>query len=140
MSSQAWREIGDKRIYARSKWEANYGRYLEFLKKHKQIRDWQHEPTTFWFEGIRRGCVSYKPDFLIVNTDGTHSWCEVKGYYDQKSITKISRFKKYFPNENLFLIDKKWFSANSKKLSGLIEGWEKGSYRQKYAKQSKKIK
>jgi len=41
----------------------------------------------------------------------------VKGYYDAKSLTKIKRFRKYFPTEKLRLIDAKWFKANSKKLA-----------------------
>jgi hypothetical protein len=138
MTSQAWREIGGKKIFARSIWEANYSRYLEFLKQHKKILDWEHEPKTFWFEGIKRGCVSYKPDFQVFNLDGTWVWYEVKGYYDAKSLTKHKRFQKYFPEEKLILIDKNWFSRNNRQLCGLIPGWEKGSDRQNIFKQSKK--
>ncbi len=138
MKSQAWREIGNKKIFARSIWEANYARYLEFLKQHKKILDWEHEPKTFWFEGIKRGCVSYKPDFQVFDIDGSWVWHEVKGYLDNKSITKHKRFKKYFPEEKLFIIDKTWFSRNSKQLSGLISGWEKGIYRQNILNKVKK--
>jgi|SRR6185295_2360069 len=139
MTSQDWREIGGKKCFFRSCWEANYARYLEFLKQHKKILDWEHEPKTFWFDGIKRGCVSYKPDFQVFDLDGTWVWHEVKGYYDAKSITKHKRFAKYFPDEKLIVIDKKWFSRNNKQLSGLIPGWEKGSSRQNIYKQSKKI-
>ena len=139
MKSQDWREIGGKKKYFRSHWEANYGLYLEFLKNHKQILDWEHEPKTFWFKGINRGCVSYKPDFQVFNLDGTWVWYEVKGYYDAKSITKHKRFAKYFPEEKLFIIDSKWFSRNAKQLSGLITGWEKGSYRQILQNKVKKL-
>jgi hypothetical protein len=138
-TSQGWRQIGGKKIYARSIWEANYARYLEFLKKHKKIIDWEHEPKTFWFEGIKRGCVSYKPDFKVSQLDGSIIWYEVKGFYDSKSLTKKKRFEKYFPEEKLFFIDKKWFTNNNKQLSSLIPDWEKGSNRQNIYKQSKKI-
>lgn len=125
----AWRKIGDKEKYYRSRWEANYARYLEFLKQQGQILNWEHEPQTFWFEGIKRGCISYLPDFKIFEKDGTHYWVEVKGYYDDRSLTKIRRFNKYFPNEKLKVIDKVWFKENSNKLKGLIPDWESDNRR-----------
>lgn len=42
-----WREVGGKRIYARSRWEANYARYLELLKTSGEIAEWEHEPERF---------------------------------------------------------------------------------------------
>ena len=123
-SKAAWREIAGRRIYFRSRWEANYARYLQFLKEHAQIQDWEHEPETFWFLEIKRGVRSYLPDFKVFNKDGTHYFVEVKGYYDAKSLTKIKRFKKYYPKEKLYLVDTKWFTTNNAKLSGLILGWE----------------
>lgn len=116
-STQGWREIAGRRIFFRSSWEYKFAVYLQVLKNKKKIADWAHEPETFWFEGIRRGCTSYKPDFRIDNFDGSREWLEVKGYYDAKSLTKIKRFRKYFPTEKLRLIDAKWFKANSKKLA-----------------------
>ena len=123
---QAWKEFGGKRCFYRSMWEANYGLYLEWQKVNGLIKDWLHEPETFWFEGIRRGCVSYLPDFKVIKNDGTHMWVEVKGFMDSKSKTKIARFKKYFPKETLLVVDSKWYKGNSKKLSLLIPAWEKG--------------
>ncbi len=122
-SNAAWREIGGKRFYMRSKWEGNYARYLEFLKRQKQIIDWEHEPKTFWFMEIKRGVRSYLPDFRITQLDEKHTWVEVKGFMDSKSLTKIKRFRKYFPDEILHVIDGKWFRSNSKKLKWL-PGWE----------------
>lgn len=119
-----WREIDGRRIYFRSRWEANYARYLQFLKERNQISDWFHEPETFWFLQIKRGVRSYLPDFKIINKDNTHYFVEVKGFYDSKSLTKIKRFNKYYPQEKLFLVDAKWFKANSDKLKFLIPFWE----------------
>lgn len=130
MSTQSWRTIGDQKIFARSIWEANYGRYLEFLRTHNKIKSWEHEPKTFWFEGIKRGCVSYKPDFKVTDLSDSVTWYEVKGFYDAKSKTKIKRFEKYYPKEKLILIDKTWFAKNNIMLRGLISGWEIGSSRQ----------
>ena len=123
----AWREIAGQKYYFRSIWENNYARYLQFLKDHKQIKDWKHEPLTFWFEEIKRGVRSYLPDFMVIENDDRGYWVEVKGYYDSKSLTKIKRFRKYYPQHELRLIDKKWFAQNGKKLHSLIPGWEKGS-------------
>lgn len=123
---QGWREFGGRRVYFRSRWEANYGRYLEWQKQQGLIVEWLHEPQTFWFEGIRRGCVTYLPDFKVILLDGSHEWIEVKGFMDPKSKTKIARFKKYFPKEILRIVDSKWYKANSGKLSILIPDWEKG--------------
>jgi hypothetical protein len=123
-TSQGWREISGKKIYFRSRWEANYGRYLEFLRVNGNIIGWEHEPQTFWFESIKRGTRSYLPDFKVIANDMTHFWVEVKGYFDAKSLTKIKRFRKYYPDEKLEIVDKTWFARNKKKLCGLVQGWE----------------
>ena len=114
---RGWLTFGEKKIYLRSAWEAKYASYLQALKTRKVIQDWDYEPETFWFEGIKRGCVSYKPDFRVVDDDGSIFWVEVKGYMDAKSKTKIKRFKKYFPDQKLVVIDSDWFRKNSKKLA-----------------------
>jgi hypothetical protein len=124
-AKQDWREFGGKKIFYRSRWEANIGRYLQWQKERGEIKDWLHEPKTFWFDGIKRGCVTYLPDFQVFKLDGTHEWLEVKGYMDAKSKTKISRFRKFFPEEKLSILDSKWYKLNSKKLSLIIPGWEK---------------
>lgn len=119
-----WREIGGKRKYYRSLWEANYARYLEFLKKHKEIKDWQHEPKTFWFDNIKRGCRSYLPDFEVINNDGSVEYHEVKGWYDDRSKTKIKRMKKYYPDVVLKIIFAKEYNTLKRQLSSIIKDWE----------------
>lgn len=119
-----WREIGGKRKYFRSRWEANYARYLEFLKVQKQILDWDHEVEVFWFEGIKRGCVSYLPDFKVTELDGSFTYHEVKGWMDDRSKTKINRMKIYHPSVILKIIDANWFRQNNRTLTSIIYGWE----------------
>lgn len=119
-----WREIGGKRKYYRSKWEANYAYYLEWLKTIGEIADWSHEPKTFWFEGIKRGCVSYLPDFWVKDKDGSESYHEVKGWMDDRSKTKIKRMAKYHPTVTLIVIDSKSYTALKRKVAGLVPGWE----------------
>jgi len=118
-----WREIGGKKHYFKSIWEANFARYLEWRKKNNDINDWEYEPKDFWFEDIKRGVRSYKPDFCVLEKDLSNTWYEVKGYYDSKSLTKIKRFRKYYPKEILFLIDKDWFEKYSRYYATMMD-WE----------------
>ncbi len=119
-----WREIGGKRNYYRSMWEANYARYLEWLKEGGHIVDWKHEPEVFWFEAIKRGVRSYKPDFRVWENDGTSCLHEVKGWMDARSKTCLSRMKKYHPSEKVIVIDEKQYRAIRLKVMRLVSGWE----------------
>jgi hypothetical protein len=115
-AQQSWREIDGKKIFFRSNWEFKFALYLQMLKEHKAIQDWEHEPQTFWFNEIKRGVRSYLPDFKVFNLDGSHYWVEVKGYMDARSKTKIRRFRKYYPQEQLIVIDQEWFEKNDGKI------------------------
>lgn len=119
-----WREIGGVRKYYRSRWEANYARYLNWLKDLGQIQSWAHEPKTFWFEGIKRGCVSYLPDFCVVEIGGQEGYHEVKGWFDDRSKTKIARMAKYHPDVKLIVVDGKEYKALEKSVSKFIHDWE----------------
>ena len=118
------REIGGRRIYFRSKWEINYCRYLQWLKEQGEIKEWEYETETFWFEGIKRGVCSYKPDFKVTEKNDAVAYHEVKGYFDPRSRTKLKRMRIYHPKVKIHLIEKKFFSQNGKKLSRLVPGWE----------------
>jgi hypothetical protein len=118
------REIGGRKIYFRSKWEANYAFYLQWLKDKGEIKDWEYETETFWFDKIKRGVCSYKPDFKVIENNGSISYSEVKGWFDPRSRTKLKRMRIYHPTVKIVLIEKKFFSQNGKKLSGLVPGWE----------------
>lgn len=112
--------------YFRSSWEANYARYLNWLISTGEIESWEYEPKVFQFEKIKRGTMSYTPDFLINYPDGSHEWHEVKGWMTQTSRTKLKRMAKYFPEEKVIVIDSKWFrSANRSGLSSIIPNWER---------------
>lgn len=119
-----WRDVGGRRIYFRSRWEANYARYLEWLRCNGQIAGWEHEPETFWFESIRRGVRSYLPDFLVTETGGSKAYHEVKGWMDSRSKTTIRRFRKYYPQHTLIVVDGPAYSAIQRKASSLVGGWE----------------
>lgn len=119
-----WREIGGKRNYYRSLWEANYARYLQWLKEHGEITEWKHEPETFWFEQIKRGVRSYKPDFRVWENSGISTLHEVKGWMDARSKTCLARMAKYHPSEKIILIDERQYKAIRLKMLRLISGWE----------------
>lgn len=118
---QEWHEIGGKRNFYRSKAEYRYALYLQFLKKNNQIKEWEHEPETFWFDKIKRGTNNYKPDFRITLLNDTLEYHEVKGYMDAKSKTKIKRMGIYHPNIKLRVIESDWFRKNNKMLKAIIK-------------------
>lgn len=119
-----WRTIGGQKIYFRSRWEANYSRFLQWQLERGEILKWEHEPETFWFLKILRGTRSYLPDFRVTQKDGEIVFVEVKGYMDSKSRTKLKRMKIYHPTVKIFLADGKWFKANAKRLAAQIKEWE----------------
>ena len=117
---QFWAIVGNKQpIYFRSSWEYYYSLFLEKLRQERKIIDWKHEPKCFWFEGIKRGVRSYLPDFCITHLNGKEEWCEVKGYFDSKSQTKMKRMAKYYPEVNIRLVGSDWFKVNLKSCKAL---------------------
>jgi len=91
-------------LFMRSRWEANFYRYL---KQHrKDVASVEYEPRTFLFtDWYKRGTLSYTPDFKITFRDGSYIWVEVKGgMMPPKDKTKIRRFKKYYPEEAANLV------------------------------------
>ncbi len=114
-------DLGD--VYYRSGWEANYARYLNFLVTQKQIIQWEYEPKTFVFEGVTRGVLTYTPDFLVTEKDGSTVWHEVKGWMDAKSKAKLKRMAKFYPDEVILVVGPEEYRALAK-WAALIGGWE----------------
>ncbi len=116
----------DLGIFVRSAWEANWARYLNFLVQnaHDPLLRWEYEPDTFWFDGVRRGTVSYMPDFKLFERGREPYYQEIKGRMDQKSRTKMQRMKKYHPDVRVDLIDEKAYREVERKLGAVIPGWE----------------
>lgn len=119
-----WRDVGGKRCFFRSRWEANYARYLEWLRSKGQIAAWEHEPEIFWFESIKRGVRSYLPDFRVTENNGISALHEVKGWMDSRSRTTISRMRKYYPDHKLIVVGEKTYRSIERKVLGLIPEWE----------------
>jgi hypothetical protein len=89
--------IGDQTFYARSNAEKAHANYLETLKRARLVMRWEHEPMTFYFPNVKRGSVSYKPDFALTYFDGSTAYHEVKGYWDRKSIQKLRLMARHYP-------------------------------------------
>lgn len=109
--------------YFRSSWEANYARYLRFLKEHGEILDWEYEPETFIFHGVTRNPLSYTPDFKVTELDGSVVYHEIKGWMDSKSRSKLKRMAKFYPDVKIIVIDEDIYKS-FRKWAGIIEGWE----------------
>lgn len=120
---QDWAEIGGKRRFYRSRWEYRYALYLEMLKQQKHIIEWNHEPKTFYFEGIKRGTNNYRPDFSVEFPSGKVEYFEVKGYETSKDRTKYKRMAKYHPDIILRVVGADWFKKNSPILRKILKGW-----------------
>lgn len=119
-----WRTIDGRRIYFRSSWESNWARYLDWLRQRGDIEAWEYEPTTFWFEKIKRGVRSYLPDFRVTERGGVIVYHEVKGWMDPKSKTKINRMRIYHPSVKLIVIDKKSYRSMAGQIGPMLIGWE----------------
>ena len=109
-------------LFVRSSWEANYARYLNWMKGRGEIQGWSYESQTFDFP-VKRGTRFYTPDFRVIENDGSIVFHEVKGWMTQKGQTALNRMAKYYPNIKLILIAKKEYRAISK-WKALIPGWE----------------
>lgn len=131
------RALGGKRadlggLYVRSRWEANYARYLNWLISRGAIRTWKYEPDTFEFARIKRGNRFYTPDFKVFNNDESYEYHEVKGYMDASSKTKLDRMRRFFPREKIVVIDRGPYREIADKVSRLIPTWESTAKKGRY--------
>jgi hypothetical protein len=113
--------INGRDIFFRSLWEANFALYLDKLKDENEIKDWDFEKDVFWFDKIKRGVRSYKPDFKIFMHDDSFYYIEVKGYMDSKSKTKLKRMRIYYPEIKLELVDQKKYKQLIKDYADSIK-------------------
>jgi hypothetical protein len=95
--------IDGTEYHFKSKQEYKWAQYLEVLRGLGAIEKWEYEFKTFWFNGIKRGVVSYTPDFWVWE-DGVQVLHEVKVHLTQKDVTKYKRLAKYYPDEKLILV------------------------------------
>ena len=116
--------VGGASRFFRSRWEANYALYLDFLARKGDILSWEYEPRCFMFPEVKLGIRSYRPDFGVTLPSGTTEYHEVKGWMDPASKTKLKRMAKYHPDVKMVLIDRYVYADLEKKL-GRICGFFK---------------
>lgn len=111
-------------LYFRSRWEANYARYLNWLMEKGEIAGWEFEPKTFEFPNIKRGMRFYTPDFKVFAKNGSYEYHEVKGYLTADGRTKLRRMARHFPNEPVILIAEPQYRAMAKQVAKMLPHWE----------------
>lgn len=96
--------------------EYSFALMLDRLQQAGEVVEWLYEPTKFWFEGIRAGTTSYRPDFYVIWAgDAEHIYYEIKrGNIQQKDITKYKRLAKRYPDVVLVLVVPKIPQGRSK--------------------------
>ena len=122
-----YRTIGGLKEFYRSKWEANYARYLQELKKAGIILSWEHEPDNFIMFTKEGKPTSYIPDFTVIRlVDGKkyYNYHEVKGWVDDRSKYKIDEFKKRYGDCFLNVIYANEYKKIEKEVASKIEEWE----------------
>jgi hypothetical protein len=93
------------------------------LKDRGEIHDWKYESAEFQLP-VKRGTRFYKPDFTVWHSEGAEpEYWEVKGHLDAKSVTALTRMKKYHPGVTVLLIGKEQYKEIEAQ-SGHLEGWE----------------
>ena len=90
-------------VYFRSKWEANYALYLDFLVERGEIASWEYEVDVFMFEEIKLGTRSYRPDFKIFNIDDTLSTMKLKVIWIVRARQSSGAWQKILSRSCLFL-------------------------------------
>ena len=118
------RVVGKQRVYFRSRWEANYARYLEILKNDGHILDWQYEPHRFVFPRNRSGVRSYAPDFKIIYDADYYEWMELKGWRKDKDVHKEELMDLHHPSEVILYIDKAGYNDLQDSCAHRIPDWE----------------
>lgn len=123
---RGYRVIDRKRICFANRMEANYYRYLLWLKKKKSIANFEFQPSPFDFRpfGVDQGIVTYRPDFLVLQFDGFCYYVETKGHMNASSKTKLNRMRKYYPSITLEVVNYKKYKEIERDVGSIIEGWE----------------
>lgn len=109
----------------RSRWEANYARYLRWLIAAGVYRSYQYEPFRFEFP-VPRGVRSYLPDFWVELPDGRHEVHEVKGYERREGMVALRRMARYYPEVTVLVIDREHYGAIARDYARRLPGWEFG--------------
>jgi len=86
---------------------------------------WQYEPDRFEFKEVGTKGRFYTPDFRILFPDGHFEYHEIKGWDYPSGKLARRRFRQYYPEYKLVVIDKNWFDdARLRGVDKFIPYWE----------------
>lgn len=89
-----WTDARGRVFVFKSRWELAYAQHLD-----TQGLIWEYEPCKF---GLKE-CSCYTPDFAVYR-DGDVEYHEVKGWLDQRTMRRLSEFRRLYPSERLRIV------------------------------------
>lgn len=92
--TEEWTDRRGRVFVFKSTWELAYAQHLDA----KQLT-WEYEPCKFPLVE----CKCYTPDFAVYES-GSVEYHEVKGWLDQKTIRRISEFRRTYPRERFKMV------------------------------------
>ncbi len=110
LSNEGAREDLGETVF-RSSWEANIARILNSKGIH-----WEYETTPFMLD-----TAPYLPDFFL--DDGTIM--EIKGHWDNESITKVETFMRSNTETNYLIVDHDMYHDLTQMYADKMPAWEK---------------
>lgn len=108
-------------IVFKSRWEANWAHWLEWLKSTGNVLSWQYEPDSFPLR-VRGNNVRYIPDFKV-EWNGKTEYHEVKGLMDQRSRDKIRAMRRQHNRVRLMVIDSRVYHSLRRRFNQIVPGW-----------------
>ena len=100
--------------YCRSKWEANYARYLLWTGK-----KYNYEPKSFIIILANGEKATYTPDFLVEN-----EWHELKGWESRNEVKKWEFFKQQYPKEKFVFVNRNKYKEIERFHKYIVPNWE----------------
>ena len=103
-------------FYVRSRWEANFARYL--IHTNQQF---QYEPESFILSNGR----TYTPDFKVGDT-----YFEVKGWWTDRAKEKFQMFCQQFQHIRVKIVDAAEYNRIESEYGNIILNWERKNDKQ----------
>ncbi|MEX3746527.1 HIRAN domain-containing protein [Lysinibacillus xylanilyticus] len=97
-----------------SSWEANTARILKYLGINYEV-----EKTSFFVEDANFSQY-YFPDLFL----NDNLIIEIKGFWDNASLKKVSLFKEQYKDYKLLIIDTEMYAVLNSLYKDIIENWE----------------
>lgn len=66
---------------------------------------------------------AYRPDFLVIGSDGTTTWVEVKGWQNEKHLATRKAIERFYPELPIRLVTKEDLLKIQREHRDEIEGW-----------------